>query len=298
MSSLKRFVACASALALATGTTLAGAGIASAQDDGEESTGSLSSRSLNLGATAADLETAAEALNGPVTVTPNEEGGPTVSYVNESGGDQRCVGFTAPYSTIVEEDLDTDYDEDDLNAAIALIQALEAGGGVSLLAADEDGAPTAYVDPDADPENLNNDVVALVLPFVFSQPGDSVLVPSGENVAWTAPTPDTPAIGAALCVPMADDGTIGAMETNIGLDKQVVADQINGKIPGGSLALVSPDMISGGSVETGASALGSLGSASDDGDDGDNGDDDGDNGDDGGDNNGDDGDDNGDQPAE
>src|SRR5699024_5635267 len=144
------------------------------------------------------------------------------------------------------------------------------------------------------PENLNNDVVALVLPFVFSQPGDSVLVPSGENVAWTAPTPDTPAIGAALCVPMADDGTIGAMETNIGLDKQVVADQINGKIPGGSLALVSPDMISGGSVETGASALGSLGSASDDGDDGDNGDDDGDNGDDGGDNNGDDGDDNGD----
>src|SRR5699024_7788449 len=186
MSSLKRFVACASALALATGTTLAGAGIASAQDDGEESTGSLSSRALNLGATAADLETAAEALIAPVTVTATEAGGSTGSYGNAPGGDQRCGRFTAPCSTFVEEGIDTDYDEDDLNASIALIQALEAGGGVSLLAADEDGAPTAYVDPDADPENLNNDVVALVLPFVFSQPGDSVLVPSGANAAWTA----------------------------------------------------------------------------------------------------------------
>ncbi|MDN5723134.1 MAG: hypothetical protein L0H20_09075 [Corynebacterium sp.] len=257
MTSLKRFVACASAVALATGTTLAGAGIAAAQDEAE-STGSLSSSSLDLGETVADLETAAEALNGPVTVTPNAEGGPTVAYVNETDGDQRCVGFTAPYSTITENDLDTDYDEDDLGAAIALIQGLEGGGDVSLLAAGDEGEPIAYEDPNADPENPNNDVVALVLPFVFAQPGNSVLVTAGEAVEWTAPTPGTPAIGAALCVPQDEEGVLGAMETNIGIDPQVVADQINGKIPGGSVEPVSAGSISGGSVETGASVLGSL----------------------------------------
>lgn len=258
MFSRKRILAGASAVALAAGTTLAGAGLASAQEDGEESTGSLSSSSLNLGETVGDLETAAEALNGPVTITPNAEGGPTVAYTNDSGVDQRCVGFTAPYSTIVDKDLDTDYDEDDLGAAILLIQGLENGGDVSLLAADEEGAPTAYPDPNADADNPDNDVVALVLPFVFGQPGDSVLVPAGDDVEWVAPTPDTPAIGAALCVPVNEDGTLGEMATNIGIDPQVVADQINGRIPGGSVEPVSAGSISGGSVAAGVSVLGSL----------------------------------------
>ncbi|MFD2392722.1 hypothetical protein ACFSSF_01365 [Dietzia aerolata] len=259
MFSRKRVMAGASAVALAAGTTLAGAGLASAQDEGEESTGSLSSSSLDLGDTVADLETAAEALNGPVTITPNAEGGPTVTYNNESDVDHRCVGFTAPYSTIVDKDLDTDYDEEDLAAAITLIQGLENGGDVSLLAADEDGDPIAYEDPNADPANPDNDVVGLVLPFVFAQPGNSVVVPAGEAVSWTAPTPDSPAIGAALCVPVdPETGALGAMETNIGIDKQVVADQINGKIPGGSVEPVGAGSISGGSVETGVTMLGSL----------------------------------------
>ena len=52
------------------------------------------------------------------------------------------------------------------------------------------------------------------------------------------------------------------MATNIGIDPQVVADQINGRIPGGSLEIVSADDISAGSVETGITVLGSLDSAS------------------------------------
>ena len=265
MSSLKRFAATASAVALATGTTLAGAGMASAQDNGDEDTGSLSSSSLNLGDTAGDLETAAEALNGPVTVTPNEEGGPTVTYVNEADGDQRCAGFTAPYSTVIEEDLDTDYDPDELLAAIALIQALEGGGDVSLLDVDADGAPNAYEDPDPDSDS---DVVELFLPLL-AHPNEEepdltpgVVVGVGDEISWTAPTPGTPALTVVACIP--EGG--GELATYTGIDPQVVADQINGFIPGGSLALVSPDMISGGSVEMGAMALGSLAGGSDNGD--------------------------------
>ena len=65
------------------------------------------------------------------------------------------------------------------------------------------------------------------------------------------------------------------MATNIGIDPQVVADQINGRIPGGSLEIVSADDISAGSVDSGVMVLGSLDSASaDDGNGDGNGDDD------------------------
>lgn len=261
MFSRNRFLAGASAVALAAGTTLAAAGVASAQDE-DESTGSLGSSSINLGEIAGDLETAAEALNGPVTVVPNDEGGPTVTYSNESALDQRCLGATAPYSTIVDNDLDTDYPEGDLEAGINLITAIEAGGGLTHLLADAEGNPTVELD---DPE-VGNNVVQNVLPFVFGQPGRSVLVEAGTDVTWTALSPETSAVGIVLCVPVNEDDTLGGLETNFGIDPQVVADQINGRIPGGSVEPVSAGSISGGSVASGATVLGSLGAASSDND--------------------------------
>ncbi|MVZ90161.1 hypothetical protein GQF49_06660 [Microbacter sp. ANSKLAB05] len=256
-----RFLAGASAVALAAGTTFAGAGIASAQDD--ESTGSLGSSSINLGEIAGDLETAAEALNGPVTVTPNEEGGPTVTYSNDSETDQRCLGATAPYSTIADNDLDTDYPEGDLNAGIALITAIEAGGGLTHLFADDEGAPAVELDDPAVANNVVLNVFGLALGALGGwNEGRSIVVEAGTDVSWNALSPETPAVGIVLCVPLNEDGTWGALETNFGIDPQVVADQINGRIPGGSVEPVSAGSISGGSVEMGANVLGSLAAAS------------------------------------
>lgn len=265
MFSGKRILAGASAVALAAGTTLAGAGAATAQD---ESTGSLSSSSIDFGEIATDLGTAAEALNGPVTVTPNEDGGPTVTYVNETDTDQRCLGFTAPYSTVIEEDLDTNYDPDDVGAALALVNALEDGGDISLLAGDETGAPEATPDPNPDE---SGDLQGALVAIVLGNTEGTVLVGAGEEVAWTAVAPNSPALAVLACVPDGGEG----LETYTGIAPQVVADQINGRIPGGSLEVVSPDMISGGSVESGAMALGSLAGIGN----GDDGDGDGDNGD-------------------
>lgn len=245
MSSLKRFATYASAVALATGTTLTGAGLASAQDD----TGGLSSAAL--GDIGGQLETAADALNSPVTVSGNADGGPTVTYTNEGEAAEHCLGFTAPYSTIVDNDLDTDYDDEDLGAAIALVQALEAGGGVTYLLGDEDGAPTTLLDTDATDEQ---NFVAFVIPWVLGgQVTAGVDVEPGEDVTWTAGSPDTPALAVVACMADEDDA---AMATNIGIDPQVVADQMNDILPGGS---VTAGSISGGSVEMGANLLGSLG---------------------------------------
>src|SRR5690625_502073 len=185
MFSRKRLIAGASAVALAAGTTLAGAGIASAQDDG---TGSLDIGSINIVDIGDSLQTASDALNGPVTVAANAEGGPTVTYTNEGEATEHCLGFTAPYSTIVDDDLDTNYDDDDLIAAIALVQALEAGGGVTYLLGDAEGAPATLLDTDAE-EGQN--FVAFVLPWVGGQEvSEGVDVEPGDDVTWTAGSPD------------------------------------------------------------------------------------------------------------
>lgn len=252
MSSLKRFAAGASALALAAGTTLAGAGVAAAQDDDQGATGSLGSSSLGLGDVAGDLETAAEALNGPVTVTPNAEGGPTITYVNETDSAQECLGFTAPYSTVLENDIDTDYDPDDVLAALALMGALEEGGDVSLFGGDAEGEPMVRADPNP---AEGGDVAGFVAGFALGLGGESITVDSGDQVSWTPPSPETSALAVVVCLP--EGG--GDRATYNGIDKQVVADQINEIVPGGSIQAGS---ISGGSVETGVTALGSLASAS------------------------------------
>lgn len=258
MSSLKRFVACASAVALAAGTTLAGAGIASAQDEAEESTGSLSSSSLNIGDIASDLQVASKALNGPVTVTPNETGGPTVTYTNESTDNEECVGFVAPYSTITDNDLDVGFDTSDLAAGIALLNAIEAGPDVTLLLGDDEGAPIVEADDPAFDQNITFEVTGLLYGYLNPEfPARSADVEPGETVSWTVEVPDSPAAAGVICI-VSPSSADSVLAINLGIDKQVVADQINGKIPGGSVEIASAGSISGGSVGVGAGMLGSL----------------------------------------
>ena len=261
MLSRKRVLAGVSAVALAAGTTLTGAGLASAQDEGEEATGSLSSSSIDLGETAADLALAAEALNGPVQVSGNDAGGPTVTYTNESERAESCVGFTIPYTTIDEQGIDPNaLDLSDLFGAIAVIQGIESAGGVALLYGNEAGEPVSINDPD--PVD-NGAVIGAVLPLLGAPNEDGVVpgtvaVAPGEAVEWTAAGPEEPSAGVVLCIPDDSADRLGELAVNFGIDKQVVADQINGKIPGGSVEPVTAGSISGGSVEMGATALGSL----------------------------------------
>lgn len=246
MSSFKRIAAGASALALASGAVLAGAGVAGAQGSS---------------AIAADLELAATALNGPVTVVGNGEDGPTVTYTNETGAAQQCVGFTMPYSTVEASGINpAELDLTDLGAALLLIGGIEAAGGVSVLNADAEGEAVAYASTEA-----NGGVGAAATDLLA---GGGVTVPEDEPVVWEAPTPVTPAAAVVLCVP---DPDAGLLAVNFGIDPQVVVDQLNGILPGGSIGAGS---VSGGSVGMGASLLGSL-AADADGGDADNGDSDG-----------------------
>lgn len=250
MFSRKRLIAGASAVALASGAVLAGAGIASAQDD--DGTGSLDIGSIDIVSIGDSLSTASEALNGPVSIAPNAEGGPTVTYSNESTVAEHCLGFAAPYSTIVDNDLDTNYDEEDLEAAINLVLAIEAGGNLSHLLGDEDGAPVAVAD---DPEVPNNAVQNL-LPIALGLPGaPSVEVEPGDDIVWTAGSPETPAIAVIACSPVEEP----SMTTYTGIDPQVVADQMNEILPGGS---IDSGSVNGGSVELGANLIGPFGAAS------------------------------------
>lgn len=80
-------------------------------------------------------------------------------------------------------------------------------------------------------------------------------------MTWNAVSPtDEPAAVAVMCVSDAER-KLSEIEYNIGVDKQVVADQINDIL--GPLGSVGTGSISGGSVGFGAGALGSL--AGDDG---------------------------------
>lgn len=243
------------AAALLTATM--GVGTAMAADEAE-STGSLSSSDLDLAGTIGDLAVAAEALNGPVTVTPNADGGATVTYTNGLTETTECVGFTAPYSTIVESDLDAGYDKTSMAAALAFLSGIEAGPGVSLLLADDEGE--TFVKPE-DPA-IESDVTLAIVDLLYQYNGlnpapESAFVEPGETVSWTTAEPDSPAVAGLVCIAgeVTEDSE---MLTYFGIDPQVVADQINDKIPGGSLDVVGAGSISGGSVGAGAGMLGSL----------------------------------------
>ena len=185
---------------------------------------SSDSLGLDLEKTAADLELANQALNGPVDVTPTEDGA-VVSFTNEKNEAQRCVGMAFPYASIAGPDVD-------MNNLLSLVNAIETGGNVTILTADEEGKPTAAPLEGSLLSALGSDIVEF-------EPG--------ANVEWTVNNENGPFAAGLVCD-----------EINYGIDKQVVADQINSKIPGGSIEPVGPGSISGGSVALGANALGSL----------------------------------------
>ena len=250
---LRKFAATTSTAALAVGMLAAGAGVAAAEDEAP-STGSMSSDSLGLDLekTATDLELANQALNGPVDVTPNAEGGPTVSFTNETEDTLRCGGFTMPYTTVDENDINPgEIDLSDLLGALALLSTIEEGGGVSVLDVDADGNPVAN---DVTPGESQ---LALMSLSLLGDEQAGVAVEPGKSIEWTATAPEEPSAATILCAPEGA-ADLSELDLQFGVDKQVVADQINSKIPGGSIEPVGPGSISGGSVEVGANALGSL----------------------------------------
>lgn len=113
--------------------------------------------------------------------------------------------------------------------------------------------------PGANGENGNGSILQMVAEWVLGVP-NAVPVGPEATIEWDATAPETPAAGVILCTSEVDEGEEDpGLQTYFGIDPQVVADQINGRIPGGSLEIVSADDISAGSVEMGASLLGSLG---------------------------------------
>lgn len=250
-----RALTAVAAAALLAGTM--GVGTAMAADEAE-STGSLSSSDLDLAGTIGDLAIAAEALNGPVTVTPNQDGGVTVTYTNEGTENDRCVGFVTPYSTIVDGNIDVGYDKTQLSEGVAVLNAIEAGPDVSMLLGDTDGKPFVRGNDRETPDELQGEVLDLLFDFnPTNPPAEAVTLAPRESITWTTTVPDSPAAAGITCTSGAVQlGTVP--EVYFGIDPQVVADQINDKIPGGSLDVVGAGSISGGSVGAGAGMLGSL----------------------------------------
>ena len=107
-----------------------------------------------------------------------------------------------------------------------------------------------------------NTIGAAALKQALSNAG-SITVEPGKSVTWTAADPTTPAAGVALCR-TTPKGMDQKPINYFGIDKQVIADQINNRL--GPLGSVTSGSVSGGSVEMGANVLGSLAGGSGDGD--------------------------------
>ena len=259
---MKKLAASTSAAALVfTGLTV-GAGFANAQDAEApvESSGSLTSGSLGVdtGEISANLDLAITALNSPVSVEGRNGDGPLVSYTNRTAanpedaaaGTKYCIGFTMPYSTIDELELEVgDINSGDFSGAQELLTSIDEAGGVSILGVNE-GKPFVH----ASEGNA-------LAPFAakFANGGAGLAVAPGATVTWEAPTPtDQPATAVVLCSDAAEGRRDSGIDPQFGMDKQIIADQINAKIPGGSLDLVTPGSISGGTLETIQGSLGSL----------------------------------------
>lgn len=247
-------------MSLAVGMSVFGAGAASAQ-------GSLEMVG-DLPDTIADLQLADQALNGPVSVVGNDEGGPTVTYTNETDIDLRCSGFTMPYATVADNDIDPNgLDDAGFVELLDLATLVYEGGGAAIMVS-EDGEPVSFEAGEFDITFTLNNLIA-----EDDEKNTGTLLAPGEDVTWVAASPAEPSAAAVLCTPDADR-SVANTEFNFGVDKQVVADQINDIL--GPLGSVGAGSVSGGSVELGAAALaplgqldmGSIGGGEDDGDDG------------------------------
>lgn len=235
MLTLKKVTAIGSAAVLAGGTIFAGAGAAGAQGSSE---------------VANDLQLASIALNGPVSVSPNAEGGPTVTYTNEGDEAQQCIGFTAPYSTIEENDIDPRDIDPNALGSLGVLGTIQGGGDVSVLTVSPGGEPAAVV------SGPGLDLVGTATTFGTGVTS-GLPVPAGETVTWDAPAPDEPAAAGIIC---ARDGIIGprlgSQVNYFGIDPQVVADQANDIL--GPLGSVGAGSVSGSVVGAGASLTSSL----------------------------------------
>lgn len=240
MIAFKKTAATTSAVAMAAAALTIGAGAATAQEG--------SAGELDLHGTERELQSAAEALNGPVTIAGNAEGGPTVTYENRTDNEQRCIGFVFPYSTLDEVGLKSyEIESDNQFETLDNLGRIDSVPGVSTLGAGFDGAPTA-----GETGGLFGSLEAHVTPFIADPILTGVRVAPGDTIEWTAPTPNEPSAGSVLCK---DTGLAIDYESYTGTDPQVVADQINGYLP---LDVVGAGSISGGSVGSGADAVGSL----------------------------------------
>lgn len=243
MAALKKFAAGVSAVSLAVGASVFGAGAATAQ-------GSLEMVG-ELPDTIADLQLAAQALNGPVSVVGNAEGGPTVTYTNETDIIQRCSGFTMPYSTVKENDIDPNALADaSFSEMSELAQLITAEGGVAILRT-VDGEPDSFDSGAYDIIFTLNDLITK-----DDEKNTGALLAPGEDATWVATAPESPSAAAIMCV-TEPERSLSGVEYFFGVDKQVVADQVNDKL--GPLGSVGAGSVTGGSVELGATALAPLG---------------------------------------
>lgn len=234
MSLLKRITVGTSVLALSSGVVLSGAGVSGAQGSSDVATG---------------LGLAAAALNGPVKVTPNAGGGPTVAYANDTGAGEKCVGATMPFASVLAAGLDLTGDKPTADL-VPKTREIQEMGGVSVLNAGLSGNPEAY-------EATEYDGIAEAISMLTSGYG-GMGVDTAAEVTWTAPTPEAPAIAAMFCIPDSisePEARAAAIALRIGIDPEAALGQLNGMLPGGS---ITGGSVSGGSVEMGATVLGSL----------------------------------------
>lgn len=267
---MKKLTASVSAVALVLGGTMFGTGFATAQptDPGDAQ---LASQDFDTDGLRSQLQTAVNALKGPVSVESRPDNGPSVTYTNRTDSTepaaQKCIGFTTPYSTIEKLNIDPSNvkaDPDNPFAALELLQNIEEEGGVSVLTSDEQGQAAVH-EVDLSDEGAATRISASLIALLSNTAG--VTVQPGETATWLATSPSTePAAAGVLCIPTSayekaagnPFAVVGDLQTNFGVDKQVVADQFNDKLTGGKLELVTPGSISVGSLEFLDSAIGSM----------------------------------------
>lgn len=86
----------------------------------------------------------------------------------------------------------------------------------------------------------------------------SYLLADVESVTWNSASPTGETVAVAVMRVSDEERSMFDIDFNLGVDKQVVADQVNDKL--GPLGSVGAGSMSGGSVELGATALEPLGS--------------------------------------
>ncbi|RIX33140.1 hypothetical protein D3M95_11085 [Corynebacterium falsenii] len=197
------------------------------------------------------LNTANEALNGPVKVKRNAEG-LTVTYTNETDKPQKCSGLVLPYDQVVAKGLDKPDGPSGLNLLGTLFDIVNQGNSAVLFyEKDADGVkqPASLSGADAKGKASKGTMGATT----------SGLLPAtepGANRTWTATSPDKDAVAVILC-----DGFFGTnLTTYKGIEDSIFFQQVGDQLgSAGSVATGSSDNPTvAGSVTTSIPALISI----------------------------------------